>query len=316
MRKYFVLICILGALSLNAQNPIVFDMRKVENNSQAGFQKLYEKARKARVFFSGENHSMVEFNSRMEYTMMRSLYENCGYRNFIIEMSPVRAYYMEQYVSHNDSTARKYLQSVSSIKFLTLFDHLHQWMQTIPEKDRIRIHGIDVERFYDMSLYMISDAISMEKKTPPKEIYFLTQTVIPQLTADLCEQGIQSYLYDYEDNMGGVSDSRNSKLSSLSAYEIPKFFDTIQKYKPIIEKWLSESNREKFLMGFKGFKEYVRWDKLEGTSQQYLWREESRFQNFLTILSKDLVNSGVVIRLYQSNQVIVVGTIIEVFVTK
>ncbi len=288
MRKYFVLIYILGALSLNAQNPIVFDMSKVENNTQPGFQKLYERARKARVFFSGENHSMVEFNSRMEYTMMRSLYEHCGYRNFIIEMSPVRAYYMERYVSHNDSVARNYLQSVSSSKFLALFDHLHKWMQRIPEKDRIKIHGIDVERFYDMSLYMLSDAISLEKKTPPREIYFLTQSIIPQITNYLYNQGTSSYFYEIGD-MSEVSDSRNSqkKISMLGSYEIPKLFDTIQKYKPIIEKWLSDSNKLNFLKGFNGFKEYVQWNQLEETSQQYLWREETMFRNFLTILSKD-----------------------------
>ena len=103
-----MMVCSL--FSQNNVNPKVLNLNDISENKSAGYEAIYQKARKARVVFSGENHTQVEFNARTEYTLMRSLYENCGYRNFIIEMSPVRAYYMERYISYNDTHARKLLK--------------------------------------------------------------------------------------------------------------------------------------------------------------------------------------------------------------
>jgi len=296
MKKALNLLFMVVAANLCAQssNPIPLDIRNIQNNTQPGFQKLYERAKKARVVFSGENHGMVEFNSRLEYTLMRSLYEHCGYRNFIIEMSPSRAYFMERYVSHNDTQARNYLKSVSSIKFLTLFDHLHQWMQTLPEKDRIKVHGIDVERFSDMSYYLVNEAFQNQKTTPSKEIYSLTKMIVPAIVKSIYSNGIEEYKYS---GSYDISSQKNTKISGkkingefeyyANSWESLVAVDSMAKYISSIQKWLSPSNFELFMKGYKGLVEFNKWQYFEGSAQQYLWREESMFRNFVEILSRD-----------------------------
>ena len=97
---------------------IKLDLNHVDFAKDSGMKTIYSAARKARVVFDGENHSMTELNSRLEFSMMKGLYENCGYRNFIIEMSANRAYYMEQYICKNDTNARRMLNSISSEKYM------------------------------------------------------------------------------------------------------------------------------------------------------------------------------------------------------
>lgn len=296
MRKVLNLLMLFISANLTAQssNPIDLDIRNIQNNTQPGFQKLYDRAKKARVMFSGENHGIVEFNSRMEYTMMRSLYEHCGYRNFIIEMSPSRAYFMEQYVCHSDTQARKYLKSVSSVKFLTLFDHLHQWMQTLPEKDRIKIHGIDVERFSDMSYYLVNEALQNQKTVPPREIYSLSKVLIPSIVKTVYSNGISEYQYSGSSDYSGMKNAHSAiqkKHGEFEYYdnswEISEVVDSLTKYLMSFEKWLSPANFERFMKGYKGLLEYNKWQYFEGGAQQYLWREESMFRNFVEILSRD-----------------------------
>ncbi len=290
MRILLILISFQLFGNLGAQNhekPLVLDISDVKNNTKEAFQNIYQAARKARVVFNGENHLMIEFNARMEYTMMRSLYENCGYRNFIIEMSPSRAHYMERYVSHNDTQARNYLRSVSSVKFLTLFDHLHRWMQTIPEKDRIKVHGIDVERFNDMSLFLLNDILRQQKTSPPLPIYHLTKVIVPELAEYIYKEGSSSYLYSDVDVNQGKLNAGGSKIASFSTSEIHGFVDTLSANLNYFKKWLNDTDYVIFYKAYNGLLENSYWEKHEGTAQQYLWREESMYRNFLEILSKD-----------------------------
>lgn len=270
------------------EKPLVLDISDIHNNTKEAFQNIYQSARKARVVFNGENHLMVEFNARMEYTMMRSLYENCGYRNFIIEMSPSRAYYMERYVSHNDTQARNYLRSVSSLKFLTLFDHLHQWMQTIPKQDRIKIHGIDVERFNDMSIYLLNDVIGKQKTVPPIPIYTLSRVILPNIASFLYKEGSLNYFYSDVD-YGSVKNfnSDDLKINSFSTSEVHGLVDTISSNLNYFKQWLNDTDYSVFYKAYNGLLENSQWEKSEGTAQQYLWREEIMYRNFLEILKQD-----------------------------
>jgi hypothetical protein len=155
----------------NVPHGIKLDLNHLDFTKDSGMKTIYAAAKKARVVFDGENHSMTELNSRLEFSMMKGLFENCGYRNFIVEMSANRAYYMEQYICKNDTNARRLLNSISSEKYMRFFDHLNDWMQKVPEKDRIHIYGLDVERFYDLSLQRLVDHLNTVKTKIPKNLF-------------------------------------------------------------------------------------------------------------------------------------------------
>ena len=169
---YTLAFCFIQSVGAqNVPHGIKLDLNHLDFTKDSGMKTIYAAAKKARVVFDGENHSMTELNSRLEFSMMKGLYENCGYRNFIVEMSANRAYYMEQYICKNDTNARRLLNSISSEKYMRFFDHLNDWMQKVPEKDRIHIYGLDVERFYDLSLQRLVDHLNTVKTKIPKNLF-------------------------------------------------------------------------------------------------------------------------------------------------
>lgn len=288
MKKIFSVALQMMTIALFAQNnvnPKVLNLNELSDNKSPGYEAIYQRARKARVVFAGENHSQIEFNARTEYTLMRSLYENCGYRNFIIEMSPVRAYYMERYISYNDTHARDLLKSVASEKFLTLFDHLHAWMKNIPQNERIHVYGLDVERFYDMSFYRMNDVLKLQKTVPNKKIYLLAKQIIPQIVKQTYNYGLSDYRTEYETNYNsGILWGSDVSTSDLN---LVKVIDSITANLELFKQWLTPTDFEIFKEGYLGAVEFQKWTNTEESAHQFIWREEQMFKNFVKILSAD-----------------------------
>lgn len=288
MKKIFSVALQMMTIALFAQNtvnPKVLNLNELSDNKSPGYEAIYQRARKARVVFAGENHSQIEFNARTEYTLMRSLYENCGYRNFIIEMSPVRAYYMERYISYNDTHARDLLKSVASEKFLTLFDHLHAWMKNIPQNERIHVYGLDVERFYDMSFYRMNDVLKLQKTVPNKKIYLLAKQIIPQIVKQTYNYGLSDYRTEYETNYNsGILWGSDVSTSDLN---LVKVIDSITANLELFKQWLTPTDFEIFKEGYLGALEFQKWTNTEESAHQFIWREEQMFKNFVKILSAD-----------------------------
>jgi len=266
---------------------IKLDLNHVDFAKDSGMKTIYSAAKKARVVFDGENHSMTELNSRLEYSMMKGLYENCGYRNFIIEMSANRAYYMEQYICNNDTNARRLLNSISSEKYMRFFDHLNEWMQKLPEKDRIHIYGLDVERFYDLSLQRLVDHLNTIKSKIPKNL-FPTVNAAKMLARELLKTN-----EEYHSNYSSSSKkSLNGDYDFGTGYVDPNekhtgsLADSMAKQLNLYKTWLG-TEFETFKTNLCSLQEYFKWIKLENDAQQYLWREEYMGRKFQQLLSSD-----------------------------
>ena len=128
---------------------------------------LTDRAAQARVMLSGENHMFSSFNSLGEYRFLKFFHEQAGVRHFVIELSPTRALYMERYFTNADSTAKRFLQATSSKDYMNLFDSIRVWNQTLPDSQKIKVHGLDVERFYDMTVMRLGDVIQKRGMAPP-----------------------------------------------------------------------------------------------------------------------------------------------------
>lgn len=280
----FYFIQFLGAQ--NVPHGIKLDLNHLDFAKDAGMQTIYAAARNARVVFDGENHAMTELNSRLEFSMMKGLYENCGYRNFIVEMSANRAYYMEQYICKNDTNARRLLSSISSEKYMRFFDYLNDWMQKVSENDRIHIYGLDVERFYDLSLQRLVDHLNTIQTKIPKKL-FPTVNAARILAEDLLKAN-EEYHSDY---------SSSSKKSLHGDYDYGLYVDpnekntlsladSLTKQIDLFRSWLG-SDFETFRLNLVSLQEYFKWIKLENIAQQYLWREEYMGRKFHQILAAD-----------------------------
>ena len=204
MKKLFGFMALMAVSSLMAQElPILpmgvkFDFSSSNFNQTDAVQLLSNRAKSARVILTGENHFYSKFNSVAEYRFLRMMHENAGVRNFVIELSPTRAYYMERYFTMEDSVAKLYLMATSSKHYMNLFDSIAMWNRALPALEQIKVHGLDVERFYDMSVLWLYDILK-RRGLPPAELaagVYLARNAANSILTD----GISNFYEDDDEN--------------------------------------------------------------------------------------------------------------------
>ena len=341
MKKLFGVIASMVATSLMAQElPILpvgvkFDFAASNFNQQDAVQLMSKRAKSARVILSGENHFYSKFNSVAEYRFLRMMHENAGVRNFVIELSPTRAYFMERYFTKEDSIAKMFLMATSSKNYMNLFDSIAQWNRGLPASEQVKVHGLDVERFYDMSVLWLYDIIN-RRGVPPAElaagVYLARNAANSILSSGLSnyyEDADEDYSSSDDETTVSVTDSTaaGSKSSIDSARPISKAKEDVRKmlklqFNPLYESrpeaeeyediaylvnWLSEygaidgpfldsskawkkwlgSDYAEYVKVFKQLKEWLQWEELDNTAQQFTWREEHMFRNISALLTNN-----------------------------
>lgn len=203
MKKIIGVIAAMMAGSLMAQEqPILplgfdFDFKSNHFNDQEAVKLMAKRAKSARVILSGENHYYSKFNSLAEYRFLRMMHENAGVRNFVIELSPTRAYFMERYFTKEDSIAKMFLMATSSKHYMNLFDSIANWNRKLPASEQIKVQGLDVERFSDMSVLWLYDILK-RRGTPPAELaagVYLARNAANGILTD----GLMNFYNDEED---------------------------------------------------------------------------------------------------------------------
>ena len=282
---------------------------------------LTGRAAQARVMLSGENHMYSGFNSLGEYRFLKFFHEQAGVRHFVIELSPTRALYMERYFTNTDSTAKRFLRATSSDDYMKLFDSIRVWNQTLPDSQKIRVHGLDVERFYDMTVMRLGDVIKKRGMAPPS--IRMGAFMATKLAEQIEKEGTDD---DDEESEEGISDTARAveyvqvdttvaalddlegidqRLDVILMNEEEEDFDTedgsmelylwLSKHAAIDGKYADSSKVWKQWMGadyaeyalaFDQLREWYLWMKTDNTAQQVAWREEHMFKNMVNLLQQ------------------------------
>lgn len=100
-----------------------------------------------RVYFTGENHNYLTFNSKFEWKMLRYLHQTQNVRYFIFEQSPAVGYLVEKYIIDGDKEAQSYLKRNFYKQFYACFKSIKEYNDSLDISDKIHFAGIDVERF-------------------------------------------------------------------------------------------------------------------------------------------------------------------------
>jgi hypothetical protein len=294
----------------------VFNLSSEDYTNNEALKSIFPVAQNARLVFTGENHYQVAFNSLMEYTMMRALYENAGYRNYIIEMSPSRAHYMQRFICDNDSQALRYLQSVSSPRYMKIFYLMHDWNQKLKPEDRIKIYGVDVERFDDLSADRMLEFFKRINKNGSKEIPL-------EILNDVFtfSQYVQNQFDNRWDNWQSESSNSGSRktfsagrksisngnkqmrfdeiyatdtavvveapfMYSESDFDaLKEFIKSVKTKRSSYASWLGADFNE-FMELFRDIDDCNTWNQLDNSAMQHAWREENIFRNLANLLNK------------------------------
>lgn len=276
---FCALLMLLGMPVFSQKAPKGVEINIYNNDDFSGLQMLEVPAKQAKIIMTGENHTYVGVNSHIELKMLRFLNQKTGLRNFIIELGEARAHYLNRYINNADTLAEKYLKACTSPKYMDLFKRMRKYNLSLPDSLRIRIWGIDVERFFDLPLIRLSELLP--KNNIPNNLLPFAETV----------RGSAKYL-----ETTGLEDYEKArdrtKGYSYSSYGSPKFYmnptvDDLIRYFDSLDgdfrTWLG-AEYANVATAMSWLKQYKQWRDYENTTFQYIWREENIYRNIVKLL--------------------------------
>ena len=286
----FCLIFSVGNL-LSQRAPKAQEIHHLKDSFSAQeWNSFIQSAKKVRLVFGGENHREVDFNSLVEFQVMRLLHDHAGYQNYLIELSPARAYYLNRFIRHGDQRAENAIKGIASPKYMKLFDNLYRWNQQLPLEKRIHIHGIDVERFEDLSVLRLAECFDSALKIQEPD-----PRILPQVLAfvDFAERKFnerlayfRSRVNDTISNSEGVNEGEYEP-PYYYALKVDDFVDSLTANNALYDSWIAACGLKKeYSESVRGVLEVNKWEKLDKTPAQYLWREKTMYHRLKVLLKE------------------------------
>ena len=231
-----------------------------------------------RIFVTGENHTYIADNINMKMEMIKYLKSQAGVRNLIIELGFARGHLINTYIN-SDTTFLNLLSNTTNEKYLNFYKLLRTYNQTLPENERISVHGIDVERFPEDAPVLMSHIFSKNKQKVPSSISFFAE----------CINSYSTYFLKRKIPDDGETNI-NYSIYQTSTFSNSKIIDTLivdfEKAKSELENYLG-SDFELFEKAMISLMQYRKYKKYDQMPHQYIYRENFMFNNLKNLLDKD-----------------------------
>jgi hypothetical protein len=153
MKNIFAASAIFAGLGLYAQEH--YSRVDLYEDDFDEFEILNDTLKNYSVYFTGENHMFATFNTEFQYKFLTYLHENHDVNHFIFEQSPAVGYIIEKVIIEDKTASLHYLQDMFYDPFYELVKDLRKYNDSLPLEDKIRVHGIDAERFPYFSVYAL-----------------------------------------------------------------------------------------------------------------------------------------------------------------
>jgi len=155
----FALITFNLSIVLSQDRYSVIDINETQDFSE--FDKLFSttELEKYKVFFTGENHQFGAVNSMLEYKILAYLNKTQNVNHFLFEQGPAIGYVMTGIVMDNNTRYKSFLKDKYSPHFYELIMDIKRLNTKIDSASRIKVHGIDVERFPAFSIFALNDIV-------------------------------------------------------------------------------------------------------------------------------------------------------------
>lgn len=281
MKKLFIIACLAGFIvDLSAQKAPEGNRIDVNDNANFdGFGMLGNSLKGRRVFMTGENHSYVDLNTRLELKMLKYFHAGAGVRNFILELGSARAHFANRYINDADTMAEKYLMATTSPRYMKLFKRLRKWNLSLPDSMRVHVHGVDVERFNDLPLMRLSELLP--DTNIPAGIRAGVEAV-HTAAGWLLSNGLNEYREAIDNPFTSIT-LRQPFYINPTIHEFIRFYDSLQ---PSFRSWLGAGFGQ-VQEAVSWLREYRRWKDFENTTFQYVWREENIYRNMVRLLDSE-----------------------------
>jgi len=145
--KFLTLFSLSLFLSISTNAQMSVGKIEVDKEDFEEFEVFADSLDPYRVYFTGENHNYLTFNSKFEWKMLRYLHQHQNVRYFIFEQSPAVGYLVEKFIIEGDKESQNYLKSNFYRQFYNCFKSIKEYNDSLSVEDKIHFAGIDVERF-------------------------------------------------------------------------------------------------------------------------------------------------------------------------
>lgn len=260
---------------------------KIETDSTlSGFSILDSVFQTKKIFFTGEDHRFIEANNSTTLAFLKYLNQKQGVNHLMLELGYSWGEIANRYIQTGDSALFELLQYSSHKSFNVFFKDLYEYNKNLSPENKIQIHGIDVERFYELALLHLNFLIPSTKEVPNELI--LSIESIQSLAKYVEIQGLQEKENEEEEESTEEDSSEEedeySSSLDISKYSIFQSIDSIlsdfQRNRKLYAVFL-DSNFTEFEKITQELKIYKQWRIYENSNmvQRFIFRENYMFQN-------------------------------------
>ena len=165
--KKIVLILFLAIIQLSIAQDKYANIDLYESDNYDEFDEFFGDStlNDYTVYFTGENHQFAQVNSELEYKILTYLHKTQNVKHFLFEQSPAVGFIMTEIIVNKNSEFKYFLKDKYYKPFYDLIVDLKKFNSELEDDDKIKVHGIDVERFPLFSIYALNaiiDTLSQE----------------------------------------------------------------------------------------------------------------------------------------------------------
>lgn len=237
-----------------------------------------------RVFLSGENHSLASYNSDIEVSLMKYLNEEGNVRNLVLELGFARGYMLDKYIN-DDSTYFDLLKDNTSYVYLNFYRRLRELNQSLDEDKRIRVHGIDVERFPDDAPILLDKLLPIGKEIPEKIALTIESLRSYAQYSKIKYRSYSDKTVPEENDEDYIPTSYD--YSYYTQFNDEKVIDTLladfKRYSSEIKLYIG-ADSILFESAIQSLIDYRIYDSYSRMPQEYVYRERYMFANFKKLL--------------------------------
>lgn len=207
-------------------------------NSFKEFEVFGDSLDRYSVYFTGENHTYTTFNTQFEFKFLRYLHQTQNVKHFIFEQSPGLSYIINKVILEDETTHMLYLGDMFFDPFYDLVKELRKYNDTLLPANKIKVHGIDIERFPSFSLYALDYMVEkLDKSVDGGEVFEQIQALA---SSEVKKKGPDAFYGSSDDNV-------MFQFGEVSAWQsLSSIIDGANANKPSLKLALGEDSTQFF----------------------------------------------------------------------
>ncbi len=234
----------------------------------------------ANVYFVGENHNYRAANTELQIAFIHYLHETAGLKHIVMEFGTARGWLVDKYINNSsDSTYGEYLRLYSFPEYFAYYKKLRELNLSYPDSLRLRVYGIDVERFNETPLKVLS--LLIPNAEAPDSIALNIESIT----------GIAGYNDNYLKEKKSKSLSDNLKPGMLYQYgsrtfssekTVSTIIDEYYKYQNYYKEFLSDSAYQLFDIIISELRDQRVYESYSRQTHQHVYREMYMYKKFIS----------------------------------